>query len=143
MDLEMFSQDTNQLIAKVSGGRVGVTTWWEIPEITGPHAADYVYLPILTGPDGTSNVTLRTGGATNSGQLSITAQCKDPAKLLAFYDLWYQGDIVMQLQYGPIGVWFTGQDEKGMWLSSPMKNPRKVQQVLRQAQSQNEVAGPS
>jgi putative aldouronate transport system substrate-binding protein len=143
MDLEMFSQDTNQLIAKVSGGRVGVTTWWEIPEITGPHAADYVYLPILTGPDGTSNVTLRTGGATNSGQLSITAQCKDPAKLLAFYDLWYQGDIVMQLQYGPIGVWFTGQDEKGMWLSITDEESRaKFNKSSGELKSQNEVAGP-
>ena len=143
MDLEMFSQDTNQLIAKVSSGRVGVTTWWEIPEITGPHAADYVYLPILTGPDGTSNVTLRTGGATNSGQLSITAQCKDPAKLLAFYDLWYQGDIVMQLQYGPIGVWFTGQDEKGMWLSITDEESRaKFNKSSGELKSQNEVAGP-
>ena len=143
MDLEMFSQDTNQLIAKVSGGRVGVTTWWEIPEITGPHAADYVYLPILTGPDGTSNVTLRTGGATNSGQLSVTAQCKDPAKLLAFYDLWYQGDIVMQLQYGPIGVWFTGQDEKGMWLSITDEESRaKFNKSSGELKSQNEVAGP-
>ena len=143
MDLEMFSQDTNQLIAKVSGGRVGVTTWWEIPEITGPHAADYVYLPILTGPDGASNVTLRTGGATNSGQLSITAQCKDPARLLAFYDLWYQGDIVMQLQYGPIGVWFTGQDEKGMWLSITDEESReKFNKSSGELKSQNEVAGP-
>ncbi|MBQ6295928.1 MAG: extracellular solute-binding protein, partial [Firmicutes bacterium] len=30
MDLEMFSQSTSQLIAKVSQGRVGLTTWWEI-----------------------------------------------------------------------------------------------------------------
>ena len=76
-----------------------------------------MYLPILTGPDGTSNVTLRTGGATNSGQLSITAQCKDPAKLLSFYDLWYIGENVMQLQYGPIGVFFTEKNEKGQWKS--------------------------
>ena len=46
----------------------------------------------------------RTGGATNAGQLSVTAQCKDPAKLLSFYDLWYIGENVMQLQYAPIGV---------------------------------------
>ena len=115
MDLEMFSQDTNQLIAKCSDGRVGVTTWWEIPEITGKYASDYVYLPILDGPDDTHNVTLRHAGGTSSGNLSITAQCKDPAKLLAFYDLWYDGEIVMQLQYGPIGVWYTEKDEKGIW----------------------------
>ncbi len=143
MDLEMFSQDTNQLIAKVTGGRVGVTTWWEIPEITGPHKDDYVYLPILTGPDGTSNVTLRTGGATNAGQLSVTKECKDPAKLLSFYDLWYQGDIVMQLQYGPIGVFFTEQDEKGMWLSITDGDAQaKYGKSAGELKAANEVAGP-
>ncbi len=143
MDLEMFSQDTNQLIAKCSGGRVGVSTWWEINEIMGSHAADYVYLPILTGPDGTSNVTLRTGGATNAGQLSITAQCKDPAKLLGFYDLWYQGEIVMQLQYGPIGVYFTEQDEKGMWKSITDEEARaKYNKSAGELKSTMEVAGP-
>ncbi len=143
MDLEMFSQDTNQLIAKCSGGRVGVSTWWEINEIMGSYAKDYVYLPILTGPDGNSNVTLRTGGATNSGQLSITAQCKDPAKLLGFYDLWYQGDIVMQLQYGPIGVYFTEQDDKGMWKSITDEESRaKYNKSAGELKASYEVAGP-
>ena len=143
MDLEMFSQDTNQLIAKCSGGRVGVTTWWEIPEITGKYASDYVYLPILDGPDGTHNVNLRTGGATNSGQLSITNRCKDPAKLLSFYDLWYQGDVVMQLQYGPIGVYFTEQDEKGMWKSITTEEAQaKFGKSAGELKGQYEVAGP-
>ncbi len=143
MDLEMFSQDTNQLIAKCSGGRVGVSTWWEINEIMGDYAKDYVYLPILKGPDGTSNVTLRTGGATNAGQLSITRECKDPAKLLSFYDKWYQGDIVMQLQYGPIGVYFTEQDEKGMWKSITDEESRaKYNKSSGELKAQNEVQGP-
>ena len=43
--------------------------------------------------------------------------CQDPAKLLSFYDQWYNGENVMQLQYGPIGIYFTEQDEKGMWKS--------------------------
>ena len=77
MDLEMFSQDTNQLIAKCSGGRVGVSTWWEINEIMGPHAADYVYLPVLKGPDGTCNVTMRTGGASTSGLKSHVTVMKE------------------------------------------------------------------
>ena len=143
MDMEMFSQDTNQLIAKCQNGNVGVTTWWEINEIMGAHAGDYVYLPVLNGPDGTSNVTLRTGGATNSGQLSITAQCKDPAKLLAFYGLWYKGENVMQLQYGPIGVYFTEQDEKGMWKSITDEEARaKFNKGAGELKAQSEVAGP-
>lgn len=143
MDQEMFSQDTNQLIAKCQNGYVGVTTWWEINEIMGPHAADYVYLPVLKGPSGDSNVTLRTGGATNAGQLSITSQCKDPAKLLSFYDQWYDGKNVMQLQYGPIGVYFTEQDEKGMWKSITDDEARaQFNKSAGELKGQYEVNGP-
>ena len=122
MDVEMFSQTDTQLIAKCQQGYVGVSTWWYIEELMGEYADDYVFLPILTGPDGTdyegtSNVTVRTGGGTNSGNLSITSACESPVNLLRFFDQWYTGENVMQLQYGPIGVYFTEQDETGKWLS--------------------------
>ena len=117
MDIEMFSQDTTQLMAKCQQGYVGVSTWWYIEELMGNYASDYVFLPVLDGPSGTHNVTVRTGGATNSGQLSITEACKTPENLLKFFDKWYDGEIVMQLQYGPIGVYFTKQNEDGVWIS--------------------------
>lgn len=113
MDIEMFSQDDTQLISKCSQGYVGVSTWWYIEELMG----DYVFLPILDGPDGTHHVTLRTGGPINSGNLNITKACKSPANLLKFFDRWYDPEIVMQLHYGPIGAYFTEQDEDGVWLS--------------------------
>ena len=117
MDIEMFSQSTSQLIAKCSQGQVGVATWWYIEEVMGDKSSDYVFLPILEGPDGTYNVTVRTGGAVNSGNLNVTSACGNPEALLKFYDQWYDGEVVMQLQYGPIGTYFTEQDEKGMWVS--------------------------
>jgi putative aldouronate transport system substrate-binding protein len=83
----------------------------------GDYASDYVFLPILDGPDGTHNVTVRTGGGINSGNLSITSACESPANLLKFFDQWYDPENVMQLQYGPIGVYFTEQDENGVWES--------------------------
>lgn len=117
MDIEMFSQSTSQLIAKCSQGQVGVATWWYIEEVMGDKSEDYVFLPILSGPDGTYNVTVRDGGAVNSGNLNITSACGNPEALLKFYDQWYDGEVVMQLQYGPIGTYFTEQDETGMWIS--------------------------
>jgi putative aldouronate transport system substrate-binding protein len=117
MDVEMFSQSDTQLISKCSQGYVGVSTWWYIEELMGDYASDYVFLPILDGPDGTHNVTVRTGGGTNSGNLSITSACESPANLLKFFDQWYDPENVMQLQYGPIGVYFTEQDENGVWES--------------------------
>ena len=116
-DPEMFSQTDSQLISKCSSGRVGVGVWWEIPELMGQYASDYVYLPPLTGPDGDCNITLKSTGGVNSGALSITSKCGNPAALLKFYDQWYTGENVMQLVYGPKDVYYTGQDENGMWIS--------------------------
>ena len=120
MDLEMFSQSTSQLIAKVSQGRVGVTTWWEINEIAGEHAKDFVFLPPMYGPVGTQyentrNLTIRSGPGVTSGNLNVTAACGNPEGLLRYFDQWYDPEIVMQLQYGPIGVYFTEKDDKGVW----------------------------
>ena len=126
MDIEMFSQSTSQLIAKCSQGQVGVATWWYIEEVMGDFSEDYVFLPILEGPDGTYNVTVRDGGAVNSGNLNITSACGNPEALLKFYDQWYDGEIVMQLQYGPIGTYFTEQDENGMWISITDEQSREL-----------------
>ena len=143
MDQEMFSQDTTQLMSKCAQGYVGVGTWWYIEELMGGHAADYVFLPVLDGPDGTHNVTVRTGGAINSGNLNITSACKDPAKLLSFYDKWYQGEIVMQLQYGPIGEYFTEKDENGIWLSiTDAQAQEKYGKSAGELKGQLEVYGP-
>ena len=120
MDLEMFSQSTSQLIAKVSQGRVGVTTWWEINEIAGDHADDFVFLPPMYGPEGTEyantrNLTIRSGPGVTSGNLNVTAACGNPEGLLRYFDQWYDPETVMQLQYGPIGIYFTEKDANGVW----------------------------
>ena len=143
MDIEMFSQSDTQLISKCSQGYVGVSTWWYIEELMGDYADDYVFLPILDGPDGTHNVTIRTGGGTNSGQLNITKACTSPANLLKFYDMWSDPEIVMQLHYGPIGTYFTGQDEDGIWLSiSNEESQEKYGKGSGELKGECEVAGP-
>ena len=143
MDIETFSQDDTQLMSKCQQGYVGVSTWWYIEELMGDYAKDYVFLPVLEGPDGTKNVTVRTGGGTSSGQLSITEACESPSNLLRFYDKWYDGETVMQLQYGPIGVFFTGQDENGVW-NSITEEEAKAQfgKGAGELKSTYEVAGP-
>lgn len=143
MDVEMFSQDDTQLISKCSQGYVGVSTWWYIEELMGDYAKDYVFLPVLDGPDGTHNVTLRTGGPTNSGQLNITKACKSPANLLKFFDRWYEPEIVMQLHYGPIGTYFTEKDEDGVWMSITDEESReKFGKGSGELRGEQEVYGP-
>ena len=145
IDLEVFSQSDTQYIAKCNQGYVGVATWWEISELMGDYAADYVYLPPLKGPDGTCTVTIKSAGsAVNSGQLSITSACKSPINLLKFYDQWYTGENVMQLQYGPIGVYFNEEkDAEGMYVSINDEEAReKFGKSAGELKSASEVAGP-
>lgn len=143
MDQEMFSQSDTQLIAKCSQGNVGVATWWYIDEVMGEYADDYVFLPVLDGPDGTHNVTVRTGGVTNSGNLNVTSACKSPANLLKFFDKWYEPENVMQLQYGPIGTYFTQQDENGVWKSITDKEAQeKFGKTAGELKGEYEVYGP-
>lgn len=143
MDVEMFSQDDTQLIAKCSQGYVGVSTWWYIEELMGDYAKDYVFLPILDGPDGTHHVTIRTGGPVTSGNLNITKACKSPANLLKFFDKWYDPEIVMQLHYGPIGTYFTRKDENGVWLNiSDEEAKEKFGKGTGELRGEQEVYGP-
>jgi extracellular solute-binding protein family 1 len=143
MDVEMFSQSDTQLMSKCQQGYVGVSTWWYIDELMGDYAKDYVFLPVLNGPSGTNNVTVRTGGGTSSGNLSITSKCESPVNLLKFFDQWYDGETVMQLQYGPIGVYFTGQDANGVWNSITEAEARaKFGKGAGELKSTYEVAGP-
>lgn len=143
IDPEIFSQDDTQYIAKCSQGEVGVATWWYIEELMGDYADDYVFLPILDGPDGTHHVTVRTGGGTNAGQLSITSACESPANLLKFYDEWYDPENVMQLQYGPKDVYFSGQNEDGLWVSlTDEEAEEKYGMSAGELKSTYEVAGP-
>ncbi len=143
IDQEIFSQSDTQLISKCSQGWVGVGTWWYIEELMGEYAKDYVFLPVLDGPDGTHNVTIRTGGGTSSGNLSITKACKSPVNLLKFYDQWYDPENVMQLQYGPKDIYFTGQDENGLWLSiTDAEAQEKYGKGAGELKGQYEVAGP-
>lgn len=143
IDQEAFSQTDTQYMAKCAQGNVGVATWWYIEELMGEHAEDYVFLPVLEGPDGSYNVTVRDGGGINSGSLSITSACESPINLLKFYDQWYAPENVMQLQYGPIDVYFTSQDENGLWKSiTDEEAQEKFGKSAGEVKSEYEVYGP-
>lgn len=119
IDIEVFSQDSSQYIAKGSGedARLGVFSWWEIPEIVGSErTSSYEYLPILDGPDGTHHVNLNEMATTEHNGFSITKACKNPELLLKWVDQRYDPIISMQCIYGPIGVyWSEETDENGVY----------------------------
>ena len=143
IDIEVFSQDSSQYIAKGNGedARLGVFTWWEIPEVVGNERAEsYEYLPILDGPDGTHHVNLNECGTTNHKSFSITSACKNPELLLKWVDQMYDPINSMQAIYGAIGsYWNEEPDEKGCYTMRDLKDGETAGEL----KSKNELLGPT
>lgn len=143
IDIEVFSQDSSQYIAKGNGedARLGVFVWWEIPEVVGAERAeDYVYLPILDGPDGTHHVNLNEMGTTGHDTFSITKACKNPELLLKWVDQRYDPIISMQCIYGPIGTYWTDEpDENGCYSMRELAEGETAGEL----KSKSEWLGPS
>ena len=143
IDIEVFSQDSSQYIAKGNGedARLGVFTWWEIPEVVGnDRAASYEYLPILDGPDGTHHVNLNECGTTSHGSFSITSACENPELLLKWVDQMYEPLNSMQAIYGAIGsYWSEEPDENGCYTMRDLKDGETAGEL----KSKNELLGPT
>lgn len=143
IDIEVFSQDSSQYIAKGNGDdpRLGVFVWWEIPEVVGSERAEsYEYLPILNGPDGTHHVNLNEMGTTGHDGFSITRACKNPELLLRWVDQRYDPIISMQCIYGPIGTYWTDEpDENGCYSMRELGEGETAGEL----KSKNEWIGPS
>ncbi|MDD3277520.1 MAG: extracellular solute-binding protein [Lachnospiraceae bacterium] len=121
IDMEAFSQDDSQYIAKGSGAdaRLGVFSWWEIPEVTGDHADEYEYLTFLSGEDGTIGVNLNEQGTTGHDRFAITNACQNPELLMKWIDQCYDPVLSMQIIYGPIGEYFESEpNADGVYLET-------------------------
>ena len=143
IDIEIFSQDSSQYIAKGNGEdpRLGVFVWWEIPEVVGAERAEsYEYLPILEGPDGTYGVNLNEMGTTSHNSFSVTNACENPELLLKWVDQMYDPINSMQAIYGPIGVyWDEEPDENGCYSMRELKEGETAGEL----KSKSELLGPT
>ena len=143
IDIEIFSQDSSQYIAKGNGEdpRLGVFVWWEIPEVVGEERAEsYEYLPILEGPDGTYGVNLNEMGTTSHNSFAVTNACKNPELLLKWVDQMYDPINSMQAIYGPIGVyWDEEPDENGCYSMRELKEGETAGEL----KSKSELLGPT
>ena len=143
IDIEIFSQDSSQYIAKGNGEdpRLGVFVWWEIPEVVGEERAEsYEYLPILEGPDGTYGVNLNEMGTTSHNSFSVTNACENPDLLLKWVDQMYDPINSMQAIYGPIGVyWNEEPDENGCYSMRELKEGETAGEL----KSKSELLGPT
>lgn len=143
IDIEIFSQDSSQYIAKGNGEdpRLGVFVWWEIPEVVGEERAEsYEYLPILEGPDGTYGVNLNEMGTTSHNSFSVTNACENPELLLKWVDQMYDPINSMQAIYGPIGVyWDEEPDKNGCYSMRELKEGETAGEL----KSKSELLGPT
>ncbi|HJB91739.1 MAG TPA: extracellular solute-binding protein [Candidatus Eisenbergiella merdigallinarum] len=143
IDIEIFSQDSSQYIAKGNGEdpRLGVFVWWEIPEVVGEERAEsYEYLPILEGPDGTYGVNLNEMGTTSHNSFAVTNACKNPELLLKWVDQMYDPINSMQAIYGPIGVyWDEEPDENGCYSMRELQEGETAGEL----KSKSELLGPT
>ncbi|MDR1903368.1 MAG: extracellular solute-binding protein [Treponema sp.] len=142
IDVEVFSQDDSQYIAKGKGTNVivGSYVWWEIPEVVGyDRASMYTYLSFLSNATGSLNVNLNEQGTIAYGSFAVTRACKNPELLLKWVDQVYEPKMSMQALYGPIGVFFESQpDSKGVYIN---KNP-PVGTTEGELKAMNELLGP-
>lgn len=143
IDIEIFSQDSSQYIAKGNGEdpRLGVFVWWEIPEVVGEERAEsYEYLPILEGPDGTYGVNLNEMGTTSHNSFAVTNACENPELLLKWVDQMYDPINSMQAIYGPIGVyWDEEPDENGCYSMRELQEGETAGEL----KSKSELLGPT
>jgi putative aldouronate transport system substrate-binding protein len=142
IDIEVFSQDDSQYIAKGKGTDiiVGSFVWWEIPEVVGQdRVQDYSYLNFLSDSNGNLNTNLNEQGTIGRNAFAVTSACKNPTLLLKWVDLLYEPKMSMQAVYGPIGVFFESEpDSSGVY---PNKKP-PAGTTDGELKAMNELLGP-
>lgn len=132
IDMEVFSQDVSQYIAKGNAGRLGVFSWWEIPEVVGELAYQYEYLGFLTDQNGNHGVNLNESVNVSRGSFAITNACRNPELLLRWVDQLFDPLYSMQAVYGPIGEFFT---------SEPGDDGIFVMRELKEGETEGELKG--
>jgi len=121
IDIEIFSQEDSQYIAKGSGddARLGVFSWWEIAEVVGDNVDQYEYLTFLSDADGNLGVNLNEQPTTKHEQFAVTSTCENPELLMKWIDQVYEPVLSMQAVYGPIGEYFESEpDDNGVYVET-------------------------
>lgn len=106
LDPEYFTQDGSMATAKrqaEGGSQVGLLTAWTADAEAGGNADQFVLLEALEGPDGNRYVENASNYLDISDrELVINKDCKNPEKLLAWADDFYDNVVTLQTTYGSI-----------------------------------------
>ncbi len=119
-DEEAFTMDLSAYMAKAkrTPAPVGMFAWWEIPEMAGDNADQYVILPPMAGFDGETTYTLNEMPVGWRNSILTTAANKYPKITARLLDYLCQPEVSIQCQWGSIGeTWEV--DENGKFTQLP------------------------
>lgn len=106
IDPEYFTQESSAATAKrqaEGGSQVGLLSGWTADAEAGMNAAEFVPLEAVAGPDGNRYAeNAQSVLDISDRELVVTKNCKDPAKLLQWADLFYDDEVSIQTFYGSI-----------------------------------------
>lgn len=115
VDPEYFTQEASAATAKrqaEGGSLVGAFSGWTADAEAGVNASEFVAMESMAGPDGERYVeNAQSVLDISDRELVITKNCKDPAKLLQWADLFYDDEVSIQTFYGSIPDQITKNDD--------------------------------
>lgn len=126
IEAETFTQNYDQYIARLSTGAVlgFFDQGWDFGAAENVLKTDkkynrtYVAVPITNPGVKDGYLDAPSGTITGNNGLGITKNCKDPDRLLAFYDWLLQEDVQNYLQWGEEGTDFTLAGTNGKVLTA-------------------------
>ncbi len=109
-----FTQSQDNFLARGQDGRYGAFYWWE-KETVVSEPDDYIIVLPLSDENGNRYVGVSNELEVEKGECVILSSCKDPEKLLAYFDKFFEPDYSAQLNYGSIdsGAFLRERDELG------------------------------
>lgn len=122
IDKESFSQDRDQIVAKITADQVGFSSDGNNSQWMGPNRVNFVQPPALKGPDGENYWTNRVGFVQTTGTAAITTANKYPEATMRFLDYFYSHDGTVLARLGIEGTSYY-VDENGKYqLFDEIKN---------------------
>ena len=125
IEAETFTQSYEQYMAHIASGAVlgffdqgwNFAAAESVLRTEGKFERTYVSVPIANPGVRDSYLDAQVGSFTGNNGLGITKSCKDPDRLLAFYDWLIQPEVQVYLQWGVEGVDFTVTESGGRMLT--------------------------
>lgn len=110
----VFEQSQDTFLARGQTKIYGSFYWWE-KETVVSNSGDYITVLPLSDENGNRYVGVSNEQEIEKGECVILSACKDPEKLLSYFDKFFDPYFSAQLNYGSVesGAFYSVRDELG------------------------------